>query len=204
MTTDYDLRSDFLRGTGVTVWTLGHSHHPIELFLSRLRENDIERVVDVRSRPYARRAAQYNRPELETTLHDAGIGYAWLGDKLGQRPEGERFYDAEGYTLYDELLKEPWFMKAIGLLEHEAEEHRLALVCLEEEPERCHRWALIGKLLADRGASVIHIRRDGRLQSQQEVDYVAGRAQESLFGRSGVWRSPEPMWDMEARGGPKR
>jgi uncharacterized protein (DUF488 family) len=200
MTTD--LSSDFRQGSGVTVWTVGHSHHPLELFLARLREHDIELVVDVRSRPYARHAPHFDRPELEHSLARAGISYQWLGDKLGQRPEGERFYDADGHTLYDELLKEQWFMKAIGLLEHEAETRRIALVCLEEEPERCHRWALIGRLLADRGASVRHIRADRRVQSQQEVDYLAGAAQESLFGEEPVWRSPEPMRDMRSRRGP--
>jgi len=198
-----DVTSAFRRGTGVTVWTLGHSHHASELFLARLREHEIEFVVDVRSRPYSRHAPQYDRPELEHTVSRAGISYQWLGDKLGQRPEGSRFYDAEGYTLFDELLKEQWFMKAIGLLEHEAETRRIALVCLEEEPERCHRWALIGRLLAERGASVRHIRADGRVQSQQEVDYRTGAAQESLFGDDErVWRSPEPMWDMRTRRGP--
>ena len=107
MTEAPELRGEYRRGTGVTVWTLGHSHHPIELFIARLREHEIERVVDVRSRPYARRAPQFNRPEFEAALLAAGIQYAWLGDKLGQRPEGEGFYDAEGHTLYEELLKEP-------------------------------------------------------------------------------------------------
>lgn len=186
----------------MTLWTLGHSHHSSELFLTRLRENEIELAIDVRSRPYSRRAPQFDRPELEHALTAAGFSYQWLGDKLGQRPDGDRFYDGEGYTLYDELLKEQWFMKAIGLLEHEAEGRRIALVCLEEEPERCHRWALIGKLLAERGASVRHIRADGRVQSQQEVDYHAGVAQESLFDEERVWRSPEPMWDMQTRRGP--
>lgn len=197
-----DLRSDVPRGTGVKVWTLGHSHHPLELVLRRLAEHDIQRVVDVRSRPYVRRAPQYNPPELGTSLARGGVAYAWLGDKLGQRPEGDRFYDAQGYTLYGELLKEAWFMKAIGLLEHDAGQERVALLCLEEQPERCHRWALIGKLLSDRGAQVLHIRREGTVQSQQEVDYIAGVAQDSLFADERVWRSPESMWDMDTRSGP--
>jgi uncharacterized protein (DUF488 family) len=203
MTGEVDLRSDFPRGTAVTIWTLGHSHHPLELVLERLAEHDIQRVADVRSRPYARRASQYNREELEESLPRASVAYVWLGDKLGQRPEGERFYDADGHTLYEELLKEAWFMKAIGLLEHDAGRERIALLCLEEQPERCHRWALIGKLLSERGARVLHIRRDGNVQSQQQVDYVVGVAQDSLFAEDRVWRSPEPMWDMQTRGGPR-
>lgn len=202
MTQSVDLRADVPRGSAVTVWTLGHSHHPLELVLARLVEHDIRRVVDVRSRPYVRHAPHFNQPELEVSLPAAGLAYVWLGDKLGQRPEGDRFYDADGHTLYDELVKESWFMKAIGLLEHDAERDRVALLCLEEEPERCHRWALIGKLLRDRGARVLHVRRDGRIQSQGEVDYVAGVAQDSLFAEERVWRSPEPMWDMQTRSGP--
>ena len=202
MPEDIDLRAHYRRGSGVTVWTLGHSHDPIETTLLRLREKSIERVIDVRSRPYVRRAPQYDRPALHASLVGHGFEYEWLGDKLGQRPRGSQFYDVEGYTLYEELLKESWFMKAIGLVEHQAERQRIALLCLEEQPRRCHRWALIGKLLADRGANVIHLRRDAPEQSQQEVDYVAGLAQQSLFGDPRPWRSPEPMWDMTSRRGP--
>jgi uncharacterized protein (DUF488 family) len=202
MSEPVNLRADFPRGTGVTIWTIGHGQEALEPLVQRLLSHGVKRVVDVRSRPYSSWAEHFNGPELERTLPVAGLEYFWLGDKLGQRPAGERFYDADGYTLYDELLKEEWFMKAIGRLEHDADETPLALLCMEEAPERCHRWALIGTLLSRRGAQVLHIRRSGTVQSQQEVDYAEGVAQTTLFDEPQVWRSPEPMEDLATRGKP--
>jgi uncharacterized protein (DUF488 family) len=38
---------------------------------------------------------------------------------------------------------------------------RLTIMCAEEDPEKCHRWLLVGKTLAARGVSIVHIRGDG-------------------------------------------
>src|SRR4051812_4561403 len=107
-----DLRANIPRGTGVTVWTLGHVHHPYERYVKLLREHNIAVVIDVRSRPYIRHAPHYNSEALDSALTEQGFQYLYLGEHLGQRPEGERFYDDEGYTLYEEVVKEPWFLKA--------------------------------------------------------------------------------------------
>ena len=47
---------------------------------------------------------------------------------------------------------------------------KVALTCIEEDPERCHRHLLLGKTLTDRGADVQHIRHAGYLESQTELD----------------------------------
>jgi uncharacterized protein (DUF488 family) len=196
-----DLRDDIARGTGVTVGTVGHAHHPFEHYVELLQQHDIALVVDVRSRPYIRHAPHYNREALDPALTERGFEYLYLGEHLGQRPEGDRFYDDEGHTLYGEVAKEPWFLKAIGRVEFEAERQRVVLTCLEEEPERCHRYHLLGKVLCDRGARVLHVRRDGTVESQQEVSQRRGEGQASLFGDAEpqMWRSPDPMRGGHAR-----
>jgi uncharacterized protein (DUF488 family) len=182
------------RGTGVTLKTLGHAHDPLERFINALKDHQIGLVIDVRSRPWIKRAQHFNREALDPALDEKGIDYLWLGEHLGQRPEGDQFYDGEGYALYEPISQEPWFLKAIGRVEYEAERRRLALVCLEEEPERCHRYHLLGRVLVERGAEVEHIRRDGRIESQSEVAQRLGEAQTSLLNElNEVWRSPEPM-----------
>lgn len=177
-----------------TVWTIGHAHHPMDLYLQLLSQHDIATVVDIRSRPYIRYAHQFDRENLQESLAGAGLVYIDLGEQLGQRPEDTRFYDDEGHTLYAELAKQPWFAEAIERVEAMARGGRTALSCLEEEPERCHRYHLIGRVLVDRGVGVSHIRREGATESQQQVAERLGEGQESLFGgQSAVWRSPMPM-----------
>lgn len=177
----------------VEVFTLGLANQPWDRVRERLSAVSVDKVIDVRSRPFARYAPQFDREELEGGLADAGIEYEWLGRHLGQRPDGAEFYDAAGHTLYDRVAAQPWFMKAIGRVEYEAERRTLVLICQEEEPERCHRWALIGKVLADRGVRILHLRKDGTIEEQARVDERSGVGQQSLLSEPGSWRSPEPM-----------
>ena len=46
---------------------------------------------------------------------------------------------------------------------------RIALLCAEEDPARCHRHLLIGPVLQQRGVPVCHIRRDGRTETEADL-----------------------------------
>lgn len=184
---------------GLTVWTLGHAHHEFDHYVGLLQASDIELVIDVRSIPVIRFAPWYNRAALEPALVSRGIDYEYLGDELGGRPSGDEFYDSEGHTLYQPLSSLQSFKDGVAAVEERARGRKVALTCLEEEPERCHRYPLIGEVLTRHGAEVLHIRRDGKLETQQEVDQRLGVTQGSLFG-GGVWRSPLPMKEGHNRG----
>jgi len=188
------LGDDWKRGTGVTVRTFGHGQGPLEPFLARLAEHGVELVLDVRSVPYANHAPHFSRPELEAALRGRGVRYEWVGELLGQRPSGDEFYDEEGHTLYEHVAAQKWFLKAIGQVEHLAGDAVVALVCVEEPPENCHRLGLLGRVLAERGARVLHVRRDGRVESQVDVEHRTGQTQDSLFEAAPrPWRSHVPM-----------
>lgn len=191
-----ELNADIASMVPRRVWTVGHVHHTMELYLDLLAQHGIQVVCDVRSVPYSRHAPQFNREELESTLESSGVRYEYLGERLGGRPDGAEFYDDDGRTLYEPLVAQRWFLKDIGRIEHLAERDCVALTCVEEQPERCHRYYLLGKVLADRGAEVVHIRRDGGLTTQHDVAQMLGEGQESLFSdEPKVWRSPIPMRD---------
>ena len=79
--------------SSLTIYTVGHSSHPIEAFVDLLRQHGIERLVDVRSQPYSRWNPQFNRETLATALAEAQIDYIDLGHSLGGRPEQRDLYD---------------------------------------------------------------------------------------------------------------
>jgi uncharacterized protein (DUF488 family) len=176
----------------VTLWTLGHGHSELDDYLALLADNSIDTVVDIRSIPTIRFAPWFSRANFEPALISSGLEYVYLGDRLGGRPHGDQYYDAEGHTLYEPVSAEPWFGEGIEQLETLATSGRVALTCLEEEPERCHRHPLLGRVLQDRGATVLHIRRSGLIESQADVDQRMGSLQTSLLAAP-VWRSPLPM-----------
>ncbi len=156
-----------------------------------LADHDIAMVVDIRSKPLMRFAPRFNQRNLEPALVDAGFRYVFLGDRLGGRPNGVQYYDSDGHTLYAPLSAELWFADGIERVEQLAADCNVALTCVEEEPERCHRHLLVGKVLSDRGTDVQHIRRAGYVESQAELDQRMGITAVSFVG--GTWRSPMPM-----------
>src|SRR5260370_40727955 len=57
---------------------------------------------------------------------------------------------------YADYMQQDEFWRAITQLEHLAESHRLAIMCAEAVPWRCHR-SLIADALQVRGVEVRHI-----------------------------------------------
>src|SRR5690348_10906523 len=155
--------------SALRIFTIGHSHHPLERFLELLRSRSIEVVVDTRSYPYSNHAPQYDREALKKALQKAGLKYVDMGEQLGGRPKGEEFYDAKGHVLYDRVAASAFFRDRLSRLERGIENHNVALLCSEENPAVCHRKLLIGRVLAERGFAVQHIRGDGRMQSDEEL-----------------------------------
>lgn len=189
-----ELRADWPAGTEVTVWTVGHGQGPLDGLVGALTTNRIDCVIDVRSRPFIKRAPHFSRPELEPALLDRGFGFEWLGEVLGQRPEGDEFYDEEGHALYERIAAQRWFLKGIARIEYLAAATRVCVLCVEEPPEQCHRYELLGKVLGERGATVLHIRRTGHIERQVDVMHRISAAQTSFFDEVATpWRSYKPM-----------
>ncbi len=166
------------------IFTIGHSNHGLEKFLTLLKDNKIEVLVDIRSKPYSRFASHFNKAALNDSFYAYGIKYFFLGDKLGGRPNDKKFYDSEGNVLYSRIAETPEFHEGIERLIKGIKDYRLALMCSEENPENCHRYLLVGRFLEKRGITVIHIRGDERKQPKGEFTHEANRSsemQQNLF-----------------------
>ena len=168
-----------------TAHTVGHSNHSLEAFLDLLERHGIEVVVDVRSSPYCRYATHFNKEILQHELRARRFRYLFLGDVIGGRPDGDEFYDADGRVLYGRLAKSSQFTQGIQRLRDGIERYRVALMCGEEDPTGCHRRLLIGRVLDGEGIRVLHIRGDGRLQSEKELtdeeEFRKTKGQKTLF-----------------------
>ena len=179
------------------IFSIGHSNHTIEKFLSLLKAFDIDVVVDVRSHPHSKYAPHFSSSDLKQELGKSGIKYLYLGKELGGRPNDEGFYDDKGYVLYNEWSQSAIFLAGIERLEHGIQNYRVAMMCSEENPVQCHRRLLITPVLIGRGIEVRHIRGDGELQF--EADFLKLEAQPSLF------KSPEGIaWKSTRSVLPKR
>jgi len=151
------------------VFSIGHSNHPMEKFLELLKTHGIEILADVRSHPYAKYATHFDSKPLKEALAGAGIKYIFLGRELGGLPDDDEFYDDEGYILYSRVAASPKFVEALERLSAGAGQYKIAVMCGEEDPAQCHRRLLIGRVLEERGVRMDHIRGDGRVATEEEL-----------------------------------
>jgi uncharacterized protein (DUF488 family) len=67
--------------------------------------------------------------------------------------------------------------------------YRVAILCSEENPEHCHRRLLVGRVLTDRAITVLHIRGDGSVISEEDLGRLPeDAAQGALFGAGAAAR----------------
>jgi len=175
--------------------TLGHSNHTMETWLALVRRHMVEVVVDTRSSPYSKFVPQFDRELIQQGLEAIGVRYLFLGAELGGRPANSAYYDASGHVLYSRLRNDSRFQAAIARLETGFEKFKVALLCGEEDPAHCHRRLLVGRVLTDHGHTMLHIRGDGRVESDATVALSSGKslvdAQAELFAEleEDKWRS---------------
>jgi uncharacterized protein (DUF488 family) len=142
------------------IHSLGHSTHPIEVFIELLKQRGIEVLADVRSVPMSRFNPQFRQKELRATLEKEGLSYVWLGEALGGKP----------YLPYAERTRMELFQAGLNTLKNLAADKRACIMCAEKEPLNCHRTLLISRALAEQNIPVMHILADGSLKPHAEIE----------------------------------
>ena len=137
--------------------------------LGVLRGPGIELVADIRSRPFSRYNPQFNRERFSAALPAAGLSYLFLGAELGGRPPEPEFYDGDGHVRYGALASTERFTAGLRRLLAESDRQRVVMLCSEEDPRRCHRRLLVGRVLSGRGIPVRHIRGDGSVVRDEDL-----------------------------------
>jgi len=144
----------------VTVLTVGHSTRPLKEFIELLKAHSVASLIDVRTVPRSRHNPQFNRDTFPGALEAAGIRYAHVAGLGGFRRThpgspnaGWRNVSFRGYADY---MQTPEFAENLAALIEQARRERVALMCAEAVPWRCHR-SLIADALVVRGIPVEHI-----------------------------------------------
>jgi uncharacterized protein (DUF488 family) len=168
----------------LTVFTIGHSTHSYEHFLSLLRASAITAVADVRTTPFSRHFPHFNEASLRSELKLDGISYVFLGKELGGRPSGPSFY-FDGVADYEKMAKTEAFTTGIKRVIEGAKKFRVALMCSEHDPLDCHRCLLVGRALSKKGLRLVHILGDGSSVSHEAIEerllQLAGRSSDDLL-----------------------
>ncbi len=163
------------------IFTIGHSNHTWESFAPLLSDNEIELLVDTRTRPTSRYAPFSNHRTLPDLLESAGIDYEFMGGPLGGKPQNPAMYDPAGKPDYHKIRAQDEFQEAVSQLAGMASRRKTAILCSEEDPSQCHRLLLLGPSLEENGCRLLHIRSDGRIQDTGQLS-IGGKYGRQLQG----------------------
>ena len=142
------------------MYTIGHSTRSEKEFLGLLKAHGIQALIDVRRLPGSNRFPQFNRDRLTRSLKKMEIQYVHIPELGGRRPARKdsknsawRVAAFRGYADYMETAS---FQKGLKRLLRLAKKKRVAVMCAEALPWRCHR-RLIADAVVAKGIPVFDI-----------------------------------------------
>jgi uncharacterized protein (DUF488 family) len=146
--------------TPTTVLTIGHSTRTLETFLRLLQAHEVTRVVDIRTIPRSWHNPQFNKETLPKALRAVGIAYehmVGLGGLRHSRADSiNTAWHNASFRGFADYMQTEEFHNALRALLELASRERIALMCAEAVPWRCHR-SLIADALVVRKVHVEHI-----------------------------------------------
>ncbi len=169
---------------GFLVYTIGHSTRSLDELVLALRSFSVNTLADVRTIPRSRHNPQFGSDVLPDALAAAGIGYRHLA-RLGglRRPSkasvnlGWRNSSFRGFADY--MLTDA-FDAGLAELREIAADGKVAIMCAEAVPWRCHR-SLIADALTVRGARVEHITGPARSSLHRLTPFARVRGGELTY-----------------------
>lgn len=148
------------RDQELTVLTIGHSTRTLEEFTGILNAYAVTLVVDVRTVPHSRHNPQFNKESLPDHLKLFSIKYIHLPEIGGLRRPSRNSVNLAlenaSFRGYADYMQTKDFTEALLKVVALARENRLAVMCAEALPWKCHR-ILISDALVARHVKVLHI-----------------------------------------------
>lgn len=159
------------------VLTVGHSTHPLPEFIALLATHGVTMLVDVRTIPRSRHNPQFNLDTLPAVLAAGGIGYLHMkglgGLRHARTTSPNTGWRTPGFRGYADYMLTAEFVVELEKLLAVARRERVAIMCAEAVPWRCHR-SLIADALTVRQVLVEHIMGPGKRQPHRLTSFAPG------------------------------
>lgn len=125
------------------IFTVGHSTLPIERFVALLHIYGIKRLVDIRTVPRSRHNPQFNSDDLSRSLSAAHIEYVPMhalgGLRHPRKDSPNTGWRNKSFRGYADYMQTSVFREALETLIRLSRQKRVAIMCAEAVPWRCHR-----------------------------------------------------------------
>lgn len=144
-------------------YSIGHSTHTLEQFVTLLHHYGVTLVADIRAFPYSRRNRDYDEKRLATELNDKAIAYTHIPELGGRRPrsktvapERNAFWRIQSFHNYADYALGEAFHRGVTELIDLGQHATVAIMCAEILWWRCHRRIVTDYLIVN-GMRVTHI-----------------------------------------------
>ena len=138
--------------SGARIYTVGHSTRSVDGLVALLRPLDVSVVADIRTLPRSRHNPQFNADALRAALRSRSIRYVHLGGLGGLRKPRQdspnTAWRNASFRGYADYMQTPGFADSLARCIDLAKRERVALMCAESVPWRCHRSLIADALLA--------------------------------------------------------
>ena len=142
------------------IFTVGHSILPIERFVALLHTYRIKCVADIRTVPRSRHNPQFNGDALASALKYENIEYVPLsalgGLRHARKASPNTGWRNDSFRGYADYMQTKAFEEGLETLIEMSRAKRVAIMCAEAVPWRCHR-SLVADALSVRGVPAVEI-----------------------------------------------
>lgn len=142
-----------------SIYTIGYEGYTIEKFIKKLKDSNIQQLIDVREIALSRKNG-FSKNILASELRKNGIIYKHLPElgspkdirhQLHQSWEYEKFFEEYKKHIHDQDV-----MQNISIMEGLAKRRKTTMMCFERDFKKCHR-SIIAEELKRRGWKVNHL-----------------------------------------------
>ena len=141
------------------IFTIGYEGATIPAFIAALREAGVALVLDIRAVPASRKKG-FSKTPLAAHLAESGIGYRHLRG-LGTPKRGRDAAHGGNREAFERIflahMEEPEALLDLGEALGHAREQPSCLLCLERDPENCHRLIVANRMARESGQKIRHL-----------------------------------------------
>ncbi len=152
------------------IYTIGYAGFKIQDFLKVLKKYQINSLIDVRSNPYSKIYADYNKEALNQLLQHNKIIYRNYSSEFGARQSNMEYYP-NGYLDFLLFSKSQVFQEGITkIIRSIPLGFNFVLMCSEKDPITCHRNIMVAREFYKKGIEIKNILSDGSYITQAEIE----------------------------------
>lgn len=141
------------------IHTIGYEKTNLEDYIARLKQADVDVLIDVRDRPLSRKPG-FSKKSLQAAVEEAGMAYQHV-QALGDPKPGREAARSGDMRLFLEIFTAHMAGAAAQDAAQDLSEFivgkRICLTCFERDHATCHR-SIVAQHLSERvGAEVVHL-----------------------------------------------